>query len=174
MVCLDAKVAFDVNALCRHADIVALRDLAEEDEKAVEASKHDLDYIALEGSISGMVNGAGRAMATREINKLYGEARANFLDVGGGASREKVSAAFKIITAGPRVKGILVNIFGGIMRCDVIAEGVLAAVEEVGLRVPLEGTNVERLLDASALDAIAANDLDDAEEKIVGAVREGR
>jgi succinyl-CoA synthetase beta subunit len=181
VVCLDAKIAFDDNALYRHADIAALRDLSEEDDKEVEASKYDLNYIALEGSIGCMVNGAGLAMATMDIIKLYGEAPANFLDVGGGASLEKVSAAFKIITADPRVKGILVNIFGGIMRCDVIAEGVLAAVREVGLSVPLvvrlEGTNVElgnRILGESQLNVIAASDLDDAAQKIVGAVREGR
>ena len=181
VVCLDAKMAFDDNALYRHADIAALRDLSEEDDKEVEASKYDLNYIALEGSIGCMVNGAGLAMATMDIIKLYGEAPANFLDVGGGASREKVSAAFKIITADPRVKGILVNIFGGIMRCDVIAEGVLAAVKEVGLSVPLvvrlQGTNVEignRILGESRLNVIAATDLDDAAQKIVSAVREGR
>jgi succinyl-CoA synthetase beta subunit len=181
LLCLDAKIAFDANALYRHADIAALRDLAEEDEKEVEASKYDLNYIALDGSIGCMVNGAGLAMATMDIIKLYGEAPANFLDVGGGATREKVSAAFKIITADPRVKGILVNIFGGIMRCDVIAEGVLAAVKEVGLRVPLvvrlEGTNVEignRILGESELNVIPAADLDDAAQKIVAAVRETR
>jgi succinyl-CoA synthetase beta subunit len=181
VLCLDAKMAFDANALYRHADIAALRDLAEEDDKEVEASKYDLNYIALDGSIGCMVNGAGLAMATMDIIKLYGAAPANFLDVGGGATREKVSAAFKIITADERVKGILVNIFGGIMRCDVIAEGVLAAVKEVGLRVPLvvrlEGTNVEignRILGESALNVIAASDLDDAAQKIVTAVREGR
>jgi succinyl-CoA synthetase beta subunit len=181
VVCLDAKMTFDANALYRHADIAALRDLSEEDDKEVEASKYDLNYIALEGTIGCMVNGAGLAMATMDIIKLYGEAPANFLDVGGGATREKVSAAFKIITADPRVKGILVNIFGGIMRCDVIAEGVLAAVKEVGLSVPLvvrlEGTNVElgnRILGESRLNVIAASDLDDAAQKIVSAVREGR
>ena len=181
VLCLDAKIAFDDNALYRHADIAALRDLSEEDDKEVEASKYDLNYIALDGSIGCMVNGAGLAMATMDIIKLYGEAPANFLDVGGGATREKVSAAFKIITADPRVKGILVNIFGGIMRCDVIAEGVLAAVKEVGLSVPLvvrlEGTNVElgnQILSQSRLNVIAATDLDDAAQKIVSAVREGR
>jgi succinyl-CoA synthetase beta subunit len=181
VVCLDAKMTFDANALYRHADIAALRDLSEEDDKEVEASKYDLNYIALEGSIGCMVNGAGLAMATMDIIKLYGESPANFLDVGGGATREKVSAAFKIITADPRVKGILVNIFGGIMRCDVIAEGVLAAVKEVGLSVPLvvrlEGTNVElgnQILGKSQLNVIAATDLDDAAQKIVSAVREGR
>ncbi len=140
-------MGFDDNALYRHPDIVALRDLTEEDEKEIEASKHDLNYVALDGTIGCMVNGAGLAMATMDIIKLYGESPANFLDVGGGASKEKVAAAFKIITADPKVKGILVNIFGGIMKCDVIAEGVVAAVKEVGLRVPLvvrlEGTNVE-------------------------------
>ena len=144
---LDAKVSFDDNALYRHPDIVALRDESEEDAKEIEASKHDLNYITLDGSIGCMVNGAGLAMATMDIIKLYGESPANFLDVGGGATKDKVTAAFKIITADPNVKGILVNIFGGIMRCDVIAEGVIAAVKEVGLKVPLvvrlEGTNVE-------------------------------
>jgi len=181
LVCLDAKIAFDANALYRHADIAALRDLAEEDEKEVEASKHDLNYIALDGSIGCMVNGAGLAMATMDIIKLYGEAPANFLDVGGGATKEKVAAAFKIITADAKVKGILVNIFGGIMRCDVIAEGVLAAVKDVGLTVPLvvrlEGTNVElgkQILGASRLNVIAADDLDDAAQKIVKAVKDAR
>ena len=144
---LDAKVSFDDNALYRHPDIVALRDETEEDAKEIEASKYDLNYITLDGTIGCMVNGAGLAMATMDIIKLYGESPANFLDVGGGASKEKVTAAFKIITADPNVKGILVNIFGGIMRCDVIAEGVIAAVKEVGLKVPLvvrlEGTNVD-------------------------------
>ena len=148
LVCLDAKIGFDDNALYRHADIVALRDLTEEDEKEIEASKYDLNYVALDGTIGCMVNGAGLAMATMDIIKLYGESPANFLDVGGGATKEKVAAAFKIITSDPHVKGILVNIFGGIMRCDVIAEGVVAAVKEVGLRVPLvvrlEGTNVDK------------------------------
>ena len=147
IICLDAKVGFDGNALYRHADIVALRDLTEEDEKEIEASKYDLNYIALDGSIGCMVNGAGLAMATMDIIKLYGMAPANFLDVGGGATKEKVAAAFKIITSDPNVKGILVNIFGGIMKCDMIAEGVVAAVKEVGLKVPLvvrlEGTNVD-------------------------------
>ena len=144
---LDAKVSFDDNALYRHPDIAALRDESEEDAKEIEASKHDLNYVALEGTIGCMVNGAGLAMATMDIIKLYGESPANFLDVGGGASKDKVAAAFKIITADPNVKGILVNIFGGIMRCDIIAEGVIAAVKEVGLKVPLvvrlEGTNVD-------------------------------
>src|ERR1700740_1192512 len=147
IICLDAKVGFDGNALYRHPDIVALRDLTEEDDKEIEASKFDLNYIALDGSIGCMVNGAGLAMATMDIIKLYGMAPANFLDVGGGASVDKVAAAFRIITADPNVKGILVNIFGGIMKCDVIAEGVVAAVKQVGLEVPLvvrlEGTNVD-------------------------------
>jgi succinyl-CoA synthetase beta subunit len=147
IVCLDAKVGFDGNALYRHPDIMALRDLTEEDEKEVEASKYDLNYIALDGSIGCMVNGAGLAMASMDIIKLYGMAPANFLDVGGSATKEKVTAAFKIITSDPNVKGILVNIFGGIMKCDVIAEGVVAAVKEVGLKVPLvvrlEGSGLE-------------------------------
>ena len=159
LICLDAKVAFDANALYRHPDIVALRDLTEEDEKEIEASKHDLNYVALDGTIGCMVNGAGLAMATMDIIKLYGEAPANFLDVGGGATKEKVTAAFKIITADPKVKGILVNIFGGIMKCDVIAAGVVAAVKEVGLQVPLvvrlEGTNV-----ALGKEIIAKSNLD--------------
>jgi succinyl-CoA synthetase beta subunit len=175
---LDAKVSFDNNALFRHPDLLALRDLSEEDEKEIEASKFDLAYVALDGNIGCMVNGAGLAMATMDIIKLYGEEPANFLDVGGGASREKVTAAFKIITADPSVKGILVNIFGGIMRCDVIAEGVVAAVQDVGLTVPLvvrlEGTNVKEgkaILSNSGLDVIAADDLDDAAQKIVAAIR---
>ncbi len=175
---LDAKVSFDNNALFRHPDIQALRDETEEDPKEIEASKHDLSYVALDGSIGCMVNGAGLAMATMDIIKLYGAEPANFLDVGGGASKEKVTAAFKIITSDPNVKGILVNIFGGIMRCDVIAEGVVAAVKEVGLKVPLvvrlEGTNVDKgkaILNASGLDVMAADDLDDAAKKIVKAVK---
>lgn len=178
IVCLDAKVGFDDNALFRHKDVVALRDVTEEDAKEVEASKYDLNYIALDGTIGCMVNGAGLAMATMDIIKLYGEAPANFLDVGGGATKEKVAAAFKIITSDPKVKGILVNIFGGIMRCDVIAEGVVAAVKEIGLKVPLvvrlEGTNVElgkKILKESGLNVIPANDLDDAAQKIVTAVK---
>ena len=178
LVVLDAKVSFDDSALYRHPDIAALRDTTEEDEKEIEASKHDLSYIALDGEIGCMVNGAGLAMATMDIIKLYGAEPANFLDVGGGASREKVTAAFKIITADPNVKGILVNIFGGIMRCDIIAEGVVAAVREMGLKVPLvvrlEGTNVElgkQILNESGLNVIAANDLADGAEKIVKAVR---
>lgn len=176
---LDAKVSFDGNALFRHDDIMALRDLTEEDAKEIEASKHDLAYVALDGDIGCMVNGAGLAMATMDIIKLYGAEPANFLDVGGGATTEKVTAAFKIITADPNVKGILVNIFGGIMRCDVIAEGVVAAVKEVGLQVPLvvrlEGTNVElgkKTINESGLNVIAADDLDDAAQKIVAAVKE--
>jgi succinyl-CoA synthetase beta subunit len=175
---LDAKVSFDNNALFRHPDIVELRDTTEEDEKEIEASKYDLAYIALDGDIGCMVNGAGLAMATMDIIKLYGAEPANFLDVGGGASKEKVTAAFKIITADPAVKGILVNIFGGIMRCDVIAEGVIAAVKEVGLKVPLvvrlEGTNVDlgkKIIAESGLNVIAADDLDDAAKKIVKAVK---
>ncbi|MCO5135171.1 MAG: ADP-forming succinate--CoA ligase subunit beta [Phyllobacteriaceae bacterium] len=175
---LDAKVSFDNNALFRHPDIMELRDETEEDEKEIEASKYDLAYIALDGDIGCMVNGAGLAMATMDIIKLYGAEPANFLDVGGGASKEKVTAAFKIITSDPNVKGILVNIFGGIMRCDVIAEGVVAAVREVGLQVPLvvrlEGTNVEKgkqIINESGLNVIAADDLDDAAQKIVKAVK---
>ena len=175
--CLDAKVGFDSNALARNPDIAALRDETEEDPKEIEASKYDLSYVALDGSIGCMVNGAGLAMATMDIIKFYGAEPANFLDVGGGATAEKVTAAFKIITADPAVKGILVNIFGGIMRCDVIAEGVVAAVKEVGLKVPLvvrlEGTNVElgkQILKQSGLNVIPADDLDDAAQKIVNAV----
>jgi succinyl-CoA synthetase beta subunit len=174
---LDAKISFDNNALFRHPDVQALRDETEEDPKEIEASKYDLSYVALDGTIGCMVNGAGLAMATMDIIKLYGGEPANFLDVGGGASREKVTAAFKIITADPNVKGILVNIFGGIMRCDTIAEGVIAAVKDVGLRVPLvvrlEGTKAEegkRILNESGLDVTAANDLDDAAKKVVKAV----
>jgi succinyl-CoA synthetase beta subunit len=176
--CLDAKISFDSNALYKHADIVALRDETEEDAKEIEASKYDLAYIALDGTIGCMVNGAGLAMATLDIIKLYGESPANFLDVGGGASEEKVTAAFKIITADPQVKGILVNIFGGIMKCDVIARGVIAAVKAVGLQVPLvvrlEGTNVEEgkdIIRGSGLNVIPADDLDDAAQKIVAAVK---
>ena len=175
---LDAKVSFDNNAAFRHEDLKALRDLSEEDAKEIEASKFDLAYVALDGNIGCMVNGAGLAMSTMDIIKLYGAEPANFLDVGGGASKEKVTAAFKIITADPAVKGILVNIFGGIMRCDVIAEGVIAAVKEVGLTVPLvvrlEGTNVKEgkaILNQSGLNVISADDLDDAAQKIVKAVQ---
>jgi succinyl-CoA synthetase beta subunit len=175
---LDAKVSFDNNASFRHPELQELRDLSEEDEKEIEASKYDLAYVALDGNIGCMVNGAGLAMATMDIIKLYGAEPANFLDVGGGASKEKVTAAFKIITADPAVKGILVNIFGGIMKCDVIAEGVIAAVKEVGLKVPLvvrlEGTNVElgkKIINESGLNVISADDLDDAAQKIVKAVK---
>ncbi|OAM77031.1 ADP-forming succinate--CoA ligase subunit beta [Devosia elaeis] len=174
---LDAKVSFDNNAAFRHDELKPLRDLTEEDSKEIEASKYDLAYVALDGNIGCMVNGAGLAMATMDIIKLYGAEPANFLDVGGGASKEKVTAAFKIITADPAVKGILVNIFGGIMRCDIIAEGVIAAVKEVGLEVPLvvrlEGTNVKEgkaILDQSGLNVISADDLDDAAQKIVKAI----
>ncbi len=178
MKCLDAKIGFDDNAVFRHPHILALRDESEEDPKEIEAAKHDLSYVALDGTIGCMVNGAGLAMATMDIIKLYGAEPANFLDVGGGATTEKVTAAFKIITADPHVEGILVNIFGGIMKCDVIAEGVIAAVREVGLKVPLvvrlEGTNVElgkTIIAESGLNVIAADDLDDAAQKIVAAVR---
>ena len=177
--CLDAKMGFDSNALYRQPDILALRDETEEDPKELEASKFDLNYIALDGEIGCMVNGAGLAMATMDIIKLYGAEPANFLDVGGGATKEKVAEAFKIITSDPNVKGILVNIFGGIMRCDVIAEGVIAAVKEVGLKVPLvvrlEGTNVDlgkKIINDSGLDVIAADNLSDAAKKIVASVKE--
>jgi succinyl-CoA synthetase beta subunit len=176
--CLDAKMGFDGNAIYRHPDIAELRDTTEEDAKELEASKYDLNYIALDGEIGCMVNGAGLAMATMDIIKLYGAEPANFLDVGGGATKEKVTEAFKIITSDPQVKGILVNIFGGIMRCDVIAEGVVAAVKEVGLKVPLvvrlEGTNVQQgkdIINNSGLDVIAADDLKDGAQKIVKAVK---
>ncbi len=176
--CLDAKMGFDGNAIYRHADIAALRDETEEDPKELAASKYDLNYISLDGEIGCMVNGAGLAMATMDIIKLYGSSPANFLDVGGGATKEKVTEAFKIITSDPNVKGILVNIFGGIMRCDVIAEGVVEAVKEVGLKVPLvvrlEGTNVEKgkeIIRNSGLNVIAADDLKDGAEKIVAAVK---
>jgi succinyl-CoA synthetase beta subunit len=176
--CLDAKVSFDSNSLYRHPELMALRDETEEDAKEIEASKYDLAYIALDGTIGCMVNGAGLAMATLDIIQLYGESPANFLDVGGGASEEKVTAAFKIITADPKVKGILVNIFGGIMKCDVIARGVIAAVKAVGLEVPLvvrlEGTNVEEgkeIIRTSGLNVIPADDLDDAAQKIVAAIK---
>ncbi|UDF03674.1 ADP-forming succinate--CoA ligase subunit beta [Asticcacaulis sp. AND118] len=175
---LDAKVSFDSNSLFRHPDIQALRDLTEEDAKEIEASKFDLSYIALDGEIGCMVNGAGLAMATLDIIKLYGSEPANFLDVGGGATTEKVTAAFKIITSDPKVKGILVNIFGGIMKCDIIATGVITAVKEVGLKVPLvvrlEGTNVDlgkKIINESGLNVIAADDLADAAAKIVKAVK---
>ena len=178
LVCLDAKVGFDSNALFRHSDVAQLRDESEEDFKEIEASRYDLSYIALDGTIGCMVNGAGLAMATMDIIKLYGLEPANFLDVGGGATKEKVTAAFKIITADPNVEGILVNIFGGIMRCDVIAEGVIAAVRQVGLKVPLvvrlAGTNVDegkKIIRESGLNVIPADDLDDAAQKIVAAVK---
>ena len=176
--CLDAKMGFDGNAMYRQPDIAALRDETEEDPKELAASKFDLNYIALDGEIGCMVNGAGLAMATMDIIKLYGAEPANFLDVGGGATKEKVTEAFKIITSDPNVKGILINIFGGIMRCDIIAEGVIAAVKEVGLKVPLvvrlEGTNVElgrQIIEGSGLNVISADDLKDGAEKIVKAVR---
>ena len=176
--CLDAKMSFDGNAMYRHRDIAELRDTTEEDPKELEASKYDLNYIALDGQIGCMVNGAGLAMATMDIIKIFGSEPANFLDVGGGATKEKVTEAFKIITSDPQVKGILVNIFGGIMRCDVIAEGVVSAVKEVGLQVPLvvrlEGTNVEEgkvIITDSGLNVIAANNLKDGAEKIVAAVK---
>ncbi|THD57750.1 ADP-forming succinate--CoA ligase subunit beta [Phenylobacterium sp.] len=175
---LDAKMSFDDNALFRHPEIRALRDESEEDPKEIEASKYDLSYIALDGEIGCMVNGAGLAMATMDIIKLYGAEPANFLDVGGGADEAKVTAAFKIIIADPNVKGILVNIFGGIARCDILAQGVVAAVKQVGLKVPLvvrlEGTNAElgkKIINESGLNVIAANDLSDGAEKIVKAVR---
>ena len=175
---LDAKIGFDGNAVYRHADIAELRDTTEEDAREREASKYDLNYIALDGEIGCMVNGAGLAMATMDIIKLYGAEPANFLDVGGGATKEKVTEAFKIITSDPQVKGILVNIFGGIMRCDVIADGVVSAVKEVGLSVPLvvrlEGTNVDegkRIITESGLNVIAADNLRDGAEKIVAAVK---
>ncbi|MBV8792738.1 MAG: ADP-forming succinate--CoA ligase subunit beta [Pseudolabrys sp.] len=178
LICLDAKVDFDNNALFLHPNLAALRDETEEDAKEIEASKFDLNYIALDGSIGCMVNGAGLAMATMDIIKLYGMAPANFLDVGGSATKDKVAAAFKIITSDPNVKGILVNIFGGIMKCDVIAEGVVAVVKEVGLKVPLvvrlEGTNVDlgkKIIAESKLNVTSADDLDDAAQKIVAAVK---
>ncbi len=179
LLCLDAKVNFEDNALFRHPDVQKLRDPEEEDPKEREAAEYDLNYIALDGNIGCMVNGAGLAMATMDIIKLYGAEPANFLDVGGGATTEKVAAAFKIITSDPKVEGILVNIFGGIMRCDIIADGVVTAVREVGLKVPLvvrlEGTNVEKgkeIIEASGLNIIPADDLDDAARKIVEAVKE--
>ena len=180
LLCLDAKIGFDDNALFRHPDVAALRDETEEDPKEIEAQKYDLNYVALDGSIGCMVNGAGLAMATMDIIKLYGLEPANFLDVGGSATKDKVAAAFKIITSDPKVKGILVNIFGGIMKCDVIAEGVVAAVKEVGLKVPLvvrlEGTNVDlgkKIIKESGLNVTSGDDLDDAAQKIVAAVKKG-
>ena len=179
VICLDAKINFDDNALYRHKDIQALRDLEEEDPAEVEASKFDLSYIKLDGEIGCMVNGAGLAMATMDIIKLFGSEPANFLDVGGGASKEKVTAAFKIIVADPNVKGILVNIFGGIMKCDIIAEGIVAAAREISLSVPLvvrlEGTNVDKgkdILAKSGLPIVSGSDLADAAQKIVKAVKE--
>jgi len=178
IVCLDAKVNFDSNALFRHPEILKLRDLNEEDPAEIEASKHDLAYIKLDGSIGCMVNGAGLAMATMDIIKLYGEEPANFLDVGGGASKEKVSAAFKIILSDKNVKGILINIFGGIMRCDVLAQGVVDAAKEINISVPLvvrlAGTNFKEgkeILDNSGLKLISAENLDDAAKKIVEAIK---
>ena len=178
LLCLDAKVNFDGNALFRHPDVVALRDIDEEDPAEVEAAKYDLSYVKLDGTIGCLVNGAGLAMATMDIIKLYGEEPANFLDVGGGASKEKVTEAFKIILRDPNVKGILVNIFGGIMRCDIIAEGIIAAARDMRLAVPLvvrlEGTNVElgkQILRDSGLAVIPADNLADAAQKIVAEVR---
>ena len=178
IICLDAKVNFDSNALFKHPEIMELRDLNEEDPTEIEASKHDLAYIKLDGSIGCMVNGAGLAMATMDIIKLYGKEPANFLDVGGGASKEKVSAALKIILSDKNVKGILINIFGGIMRCDVLAQGVVDAAKEINISVPLvvrlAGTNYKegkKILDNSGLKLISAEDLDDAAKKIVGAIK---
>jgi len=178
IICLDAKVNFDDNALFKHPDIVELRDLNEEDPTEIEASKHDLSYIKLDGSIGCMVNGAGLAMATMDIIKLYGKEPANFLDVGGGASKEKVSAALKIILLDKNVKGILINIFGGIMRCDVLAQGVVDAAKEINISVPLvvrlAGTNFKEgkeILDSSGLKLISAENLDDAAKKIVKAIK---
>ena len=178
IICLDAKVNFDSNALFRHPEIIELRDLNEEDPAEIDASKHDLAYIKLDGSIGCMVNGAGLAMATMDIIKLYGEEPANFLDVGGGASKEKVSAALKIILSDKNVKGILINIFGGIMRCDVLAQGVVDAAKEINISVPLvvrlAGTNFKEgkeILDNSGLKLISAENLDDAAQKIVKAIK---
>ena len=178
IVCLDAKINFDSNALFRHPEILKLRDLNEEDPAEIEASKYDLAYIKLDGSIGCMVNGAGLAMATMDIIKLYGEEPANFLDVGGGASKEKVSGAFKIILSDKNVKGILINIFGGIMRCDVLAQGVVDAAREININVPLvvrlAGTNFKEgkeILDNSGLELISAENLDDAAQKIVEAIK---
>ncbi len=178
LLCLDAKVSFDDNGLFRHKDLTPLRDLHEEDEREIEASKYDLSYIALDGEIGCMVNGAGLAMATMDIIKLCGASPANFLDVGGGATAEKVAAAFKIITSDPKVKAILINIFGGIMRCDVIAEGLISALQETGLKVPLivrlEGTRVSEgkaLIAEAGLDIITADDLDQAATLAVSALK---
>ena len=179
MIALDAKMNFDDNALFRHKEVEELRDEAEEDPAELEAARHSLNYIKLDGNIGCMVNGAGLAMATMDIIKLYGGSPANFLDVGGGATRERVTTAFKLILSDPHVEGILVNIFGGIMRCDVIAEGVVAAAKEISLGVPLvvrlEGTNVElgkKILRDSGLPILSADNLADAAEKIVKAVKE--
>jgi len=178
IICLDAKVNFDDNALFKHPEIVKLRDLNEEDSTEIEASRHDLAYVKLDGNIGCMVNGAGLAMATMDIIKLYGKEPANFLDVGGGASKEKVSAAFKIILSDKNVKGVLINIFGGIMRCDVLAQGVVDAAKEIGINVPLvvrlAGTKFKEgkeLLDNSGLKLISAENLDDAAKKIVDAIK---
>ena len=178
IICLDAKMNFDDNALFRHPEILALRDLNEEDPTEIEASKHDLAYIKLNGSIGCMVNGAGLAMATMDIIKLYGKEPANFLDVGGGASKEKVAAAFKLILSDKNVQGILINIFGGIMRCDVLAQGVVDAAKETNLKVPLvvrlAGTNFKEgkeILDKSGLKILSANNLNDAAKKIVEAIK---
>ena len=178
IVCLDAKMNFDDNAIFRRPEILKLRDLNEEDPAEIEASKHDLAYIKLNGSIGCMVNGAGLAMATMDIIKLYGKEPANFLDVGGGASKEKVTAAFKLILADENVKGILINIFGGIMRCDVLAQGVVEAAKQVNLSVPLvvrlAGTNFKEgkeILDKSNLKILSASDLNDAAKKIVEAIK---
>ena len=178
LLCLDAKITFEDNALFRHKDVAELRDVAEEDPAEVEASKYDLNYVKLDGQIGCMVNGAGLAMATMDIIKLYGMEPANFLDVGGGASKEKVAAAFKIILSDPNVKGILVNIFGGIMRCDIIAEGVVAAAKEMAIKVPLvvrlEGTNVDlgkQILAQSGLKIVPADNLADAAKKITDEVK---
>jgi succinyl-CoA synthetase beta subunit len=181
VLCLDAKINFEDNALFRHPDVAKLRDEGEEDPKEVEAQKHELNYVALDGTIGCMVNGAGLAMATMDIIKLYGAEPANFLDVGGGATKERVAAAFKIITDDPKVKGILVNIFGGIMRCDIIAEGIIAAAKETHMTVPLvarlSGTNADlgkKLLAESGLNLIPADDLAEAAEKIVKAIKQAK
>jgi succinyl-CoA synthetase beta subunit len=181
VVALDAKINFDDNALFRHPDIAELRDATEENEKEQEAHKYDLSYVALDGNIGCMVNGAGLAMATMDIIKLFGGQPANFLDVGGGANKEKVTAAFKIILSDPKVKGVLVNIFGGIMKCDIIAEGIIAAAKEVNLSVPLvvrlEGTNVEKgkeILAKSGLAIIPADNLGDAAEKVFNATKKAQ
>ena len=178
ILCLDAKMNFDDNAIFKHPEILELRDLNEEDPSEIEASKHDLAYIKLDGSIGCMVNGAGLAMATMDIIKLYGEEPANFLDVGGGASKEKVTAAFKILLSDKNVKGVLINIFGGIMQCDVLAQGVVDAAKDLKLNVPLvvrlAGTNFKKgkkILDESNLKILSANNLNDAAKKIVEAIK---